>query len=70
MLYNDTIEIVKSWNGFGQFIFFFITAFCGLTLGMLVIGIIGEFFTETLPVLFRGYPPYQKEETEEDEENG
>ena len=67
MLYNDIIEIVKTWNGIGQFLFFFVTAFSGLMLGMLVIGIIGEFFTETLPVLLRGYPPCKKEEAEDND---
>lgn len=63
---NEIIEIIKGWNAFGQFLFFFGTAFIILILLVSLIGYVGAFFTETLPILFRGYPPNQQESAEED----
>lgn len=70
MLYDDIIEIVKTWSALGQFVFFFIVALFGLMPLMLVLGIIGEFFTETLPVIIRGHPTHRKDETGSDKGNG
>jgi hypothetical protein len=67
MVYNDVIEIVRSWHGFAQFLFFFLVSFFGIATIMLVVGIIGEFFTETLPVLVRGYPPCKKQDDVEED---
>lgn len=43
-------------------------AFMALILSISVLGYIGEFFTNTLPILFRGYPPHKEEEPEDKDE--
>jgi hypothetical protein len=56
-MYNDFIEILKGWRGEAQFIFLFLLIFTILGSMLVVIKYIGEFFTETLAVLARGWPP-------------
>lgn len=60
---DQLIEIIKTWHVVFQFILLFGVAFMGLILSISVLGYIGEFFTGTLPVLFRGYPPDNREES-------
>lgn len=64
-MYNDFIEILKGWHGAAQFVFMFFVIFTLLGGIFLIIKMIGEFFTETLPILVRGYPPmfYKKDIT-------
>jgi len=64
-MYNDFIEILKGWHGVAQFMFLFFLIFTILGTIMIFIKYIGEFFTETLPILIRGWPPrfeYKDEE--------
>jgi hypothetical protein len=65
-MYNDFIEILKSWHGAAQFIFLFLFIFTILGMIMIIIKYIGEFFTESLPILVRGFPPYPKKDDEEE----
>lgn len=64
-MYNDFIEILKTWNGVAQFIFLFLFIFALLGSMLIVIKYIGEFFTETLPILVRGWPPIIQNKDEE-----
>lgn len=64
-MYNDFIEILKTWNGVAQFIFLFLFIFTLLGSMLIVIKYIGEFFTETLPILVRGWPPIIQNKDEE-----
>ena len=59
---DQFVEIIKTWNVILQFILLFSMAFMALILSISVLGYIGEFFTNTLPILFRGYPPDKQEE--------
>lgn len=65
---DQLIEIIKTWHVIFQFILLFGVAFMGLILSISVLGYIGEFFTGTLPVLFRGYPP-EKQEDDDDKDD-
>lgn len=62
---DQFIEIIKTWHVILQFILLFSMAFMVLILSISVLGYIGEFFTNTLPILFRGYPPNNQEDTED-----
>lgn len=62
---DQLIEIIKTWHVLFQFTLLFGVAFMAMILLVSVLGYIGEFFTETLPVLFRGYPPNNQEDTED-----
>lgn len=62
---DQFIEIIKTWHVILQFILLFSMAFMALILSISVLGYIGEFFTNTLPILFRGYPPNSQEDTED-----
>lgn len=64
-MFNQIIEIIKTWHIILQFTLLFSIAFMVLILAISVLGYIGEFFTETLPILYRGYPPSKQEETED-----
>lgn len=64
---NQLIEIIKTWHVLFQFFLLFGIAFMATIFSVSIIGYIGEFFTETLPVLFRGYPSNKRENTENDE---
>lgn len=59
---DQLIEIIKTWHVIFQFFLLFGMAFMALILSVSILGYIGEFFTETLPILFRGYPPSNREE--------
>lgn len=62
---DQFIELIKTWHVLFQFFLLFGMAFMATIFSVSIIGYIGEFFTETLPVLFRGYPPNKQEDTEE-----
>lgn len=64
---NEIIELIKTWHVIFQFILLFGVAFMAMILLVSVLGYIGEFFTETLPILFRGYPPSKQEDVEDDD---
>ncbi len=64
---NEILEIIKNWHVILQFFFLFGMAFMIMILLVSVLGYIGEFFTETLPVLFRGYPPNKNEDIEDND---
>lgn len=65
---NEIIELIKTWHVIFQFILLFGVAFMAMILLVSVLGYIGEFFTETLPILFRGYPPDSRDNTEESDD--
>lgn len=56
-MYNEIIEIIKTWSGFGQFLFLFIVLGFILSITALIVHTVGKFFIKTLPVLLRGWPP-------------
>lgn len=58
-------DIIKTWHVLFQFLLLFGVAFMAMILSISLLGYIGEFFTQTLPVLFRGYPPHAEEESED-----
>ena len=62
---DQLIEIIKTWHVLFQFLLLFCMAFMTLILSISVLGYIGEFFTGTLPILFRGYPPNNLEEPDD-----
>jgi hypothetical protein len=62
---DQLIEIIKTWHVLFQFFLLFGMAFMAMVLSVSVLGYIGEFFTETLPILFRGYPPNKQEELDD-----
>lgn len=62
---TEILEIIKTWHVIFQFFLLFGAAFMTLILSISVLGYIGEFFTGTLPILFRGYPPHSQEGREE-----
>lgn len=64
---NEILELIKTWHVIFQFVLLFGVAFMAMILLVSVLGYIGEFFTETLPVLFRGYPPNKQEDIEDDD---
>lgn len=64
---NEILELIKTWHVIFQFILLFGVAFMAMILLVSVLGYIGEFFTETLPILFRGYPPNKQEDVEDDD---
>lgn len=64
---NEIIELIKTWHVIFQFVLLFGVAFMAMILLVSVLGYIGEFFTETLPILFRGYPPSKQEDIEDDD---
>lgn len=64
---NEIIELIKTWHVIFQFVLLFGVAFMAMILLVSVLGYIGEFFTETLPILFRGYPPSKQEDVEDDD---
>lgn len=47
-------EIIKTWHGSFQFLFFFI-------FGILILNLV-EYLAYSTMVMFRGYPPEEKEE--------
>lgn len=61
----EILEIVKTWHVIFQFVLLFGMAFMAMILSITVLGYIGDFFTQTLPILFRGYPPNNQEEFED-----
>lgn len=65
---NEIIELIKTWHVIFQFVLLFGVAFMSMILLVSVLGYIGEFFTETLPILFRGYPPDSRDNTEESDD--
>lgn len=66
-MYNDIIEIIKTWPVPAQFIFFFAMIFISLAIAGFIIHEIARFFNETLPIIIHGWDPTRKEDLEEDE---
>lgn len=68
-MYNEIIEIIKTWSGFGQFLFFFITILSVMMPLILAIHMVGKFFTRTLPILLRGWPSYDSNKALDSEDD-
>lgn len=61
-MFIEILDIIRSWNGVGQFLFVICIASLGTMIMLAVSGIIGEFINNTIPVLLRGYPPKNESE--------
>ena len=57
---QEILDMIRTWDIWGQFFFVIIIATLGTAIGMALVGMVGEFVNKTLPVLIRGYP--KKEE--------
>lgn len=64
-MFIQLLDIVRNWNGFGQFLFVMGIATLGTTVLLALTGLVGTFINKTLPVLFRGYPPTNMSEVED-----
>lgn len=62
-MYNDIIEIIKSWNEATQFIFFSIIIFSILAIVGIIVHSLAEFFNKTLLALLndRQFDKIQKD---------
>lgn len=66
MIFIELLDIVRNWNGFGQFLFIMGIATLGTTILLTIFNCVGEFINNTIPILFRGYP---RKNTAEDADN-
>lgn len=66
-MYNDIIEIIKTWHSVAQFLLFFGIILAALLTAAFTVHEIAKFFNDTLPILVRGWPPRYKDESEEDD---
>ena len=57
---QEILDMIRTWDIWGQFFFVIIIATLGTAIGMALVGMVGEFVNKTLPILIRGYP--KKEE--------
>ena len=57
---QEILDMIRTWDIWGQFFFVIIIASLGTAIGMALVGMVGEFVNKTLPILIRGYP--KKEE--------
>jgi hypothetical protein len=64
---NEILEIVKSWNGMGQFIFAVVVSILATFVALALIGMIGDFINSSLPIIVRGHPEQEKESNITDE---
>ena len=53
---QEILDMIRTWDIWGQFFFVIIIATLGTAGGMAFVGMVGEFINKTLPVLIRGYP--------------
>jgi len=53
---QEILDIVRRWDVWGQFFFVIIIATFGTGIGVAIIGLVGDFINNTLPILIRGYP--------------
>ena len=58
---SEILEIVKSWNGMGQFIFAVVVSILATFVALALIGMIGDFINSSLPTIIRGHPHQEKE---------
>ena len=63
----ELLEIVKSWNGMGQFVFAVIVSILATFVALALIGMIGDFINSSLPTIIRGHPEQEKESNIADE---
>ena len=64
---NEILEIVKSWNGIGQFVFAVVVSILATFVALALIGMIGDFINSSLPIIVRGHPEQEKESNITDE---
>jgi hypothetical protein len=57
---NEILEIVKSWNGIGQFVFAGVVSILATFVALALIGMIGDFINTSLPIIIRGHPEQEK----------
>ena len=53
---QEILDMIRTWDIWGQFFFVIIIATLGTFIGMALVGMVGEFMNKTLPILIRGYP--------------
>jgi len=56
----EILEILKSWNGIGQFLFAVIVSILATFVALALIGMIGDFINSSLPTIIRGHPVQEK----------
>jgi hypothetical protein len=66
---NEMLEILKSWNVIGQFIFAVIISILATFVALALIGMVGDFINSSLPTIIRGHPEQGKESNITDESN-
>ena len=64
---NEILEIVKSWNGIGQFVFAVIVSILSTFVALALIGMVGDFINTSLPIIIRGRSEQEKESNIADE---
>lgn len=63
----EILEIVKSWNGIGQFVFAIVVSILATFVALALIGMIGDFINSSLPTIIRGHSHQEKEPNITDE---
>jgi len=67
-MFNEILELIRAWPFYCQVLISMVIATVITILGVAVIGYIGDFMNNALPVIIRGYPPpHIKEEPEEND---
>jgi hypothetical protein len=61
------LTMIRGWPILAQFFFVIIIASLGTLVVLALIEAIREFVNQTLPTLFRGYPPSENEEQTDEE---
>ena len=64
---TEILEIVKSWNGIGQFVFAVVVSILATFVALALIGMVGDFINSSLPIIIRGHPEQEKESNITDE---
>ncbi len=59
------MEMIRNWNGLGQFLVIISLAGFGTLIVLAILGIVGDFLNHSLPLMLRGHPPKENEETAE-----
>lgn len=65
-MFNEILELIRAWPVYCQVLISMVIATVITILGVAVVGYFGDFMNNALPIIIRGYPPYRKEETEEE----
>jgi hypothetical protein len=66
---DNLVNLIREWHGIAQFVMILAIAFIFAVASVMVFNAIERFFNQTLPVLIRGWPPYDVDEDEDDDED-